>query len=280
MVSTAAKKTAEKVAAGKTKTKSVARRRPTPAAVVQNPDVMFMQVLEKAVLNPDVDIDKMERLLVVQERIIDKRSEQAFSVSMMEAQKDMPIVCRDKENTQTHSRYSSYEGILKAGKPVYTSQGFSLMFYETDAPNEEDVRVCVDVMHVDGHTKKLHVDVPLDNTGMQGSVNKTKTHGKGSSFSYGRSYLMRMIFNIATGDDDDGNAAGGAPVIPLITDEELTLLRKTLTDAGIDVERFETWIKRAAKVDSLEELNANGFATAMQRAETMAKQMENDRDNS
>lgn len=36
----------------------------------------------------------------------------------------------------------------------------------------------------------------------------TKTHAMGSGVSYGMRYLLRMIFNLAIDQDDDGNAAG------------------------------------------------------------------------
>jgi hypothetical protein len=43
----------------------------------------------------------------------------------------------------------------------------------------------------------------------------TRTHATGSAFSYGKRYLLIGMFNLAIGDDDDGNAAGrrGPPPI-------------------------------------------------------------------
>ena len=43
---------------------------------------------------------------------------------------------------------------------------------------------------------------------MKGTQNKTATHAFGSTMSYGRRYLKLMIFDVATTDEDDGNAAG------------------------------------------------------------------------
>jgi len=63
--------------------------------------------------------------------------------------------------------------------------------------------------HSAGHTRKYWVDLPLDQAGIKGTVNKTPMHATGSTFSYGRRYLVVMIFNISViGEDDDGVAAG------------------------------------------------------------------------
>ena len=51
--------------------------------------------------------------------------------------------------------------------------------------------------------------MPADGKGAQGRDVMTRTHATGSAVSYGRRYLLLMIFNIAVGgEDDDGNAAG------------------------------------------------------------------------
>jgi hypothetical protein len=51
--------------------------------------------------------------------------------------------------------------------------------------------------------------MPVDGKGARGGDVMTKTHAMGSGISYGMRYLLRMIFNLAIDQDDDGNAAGG-----------------------------------------------------------------------
>ena len=67
-------------------------------------------------------------------------------------------------------------------------------------------------MHEAGHTKRYHVDLPIDSTGIKGSVNKTGVHANGSTYSYARRYLTMMIFNVVlTNEDNDGNVDGDQP---------------------------------------------------------------------
>jgi len=166
--------------------------------------------------------------------VLSREAEKAFNQDMIACQEEMPVIPKDKKNDQTHSSYSSYETILKWAKPIYTKYGFSVLFYEEDSSLEGNIRVSADVMHKSGHTKKVHTDIPMDDKGAKGTVNKTQTHAKGSSISYGRNYLMRMIFNIPTGDEDDGNTAGARP----ISTEQLESIGKEIYDSHADLEKF------------------------------------------
>ena len=149
--------------------------------------------------------EHLEKMMDLQERWEANEARKSFHDSMTEAQKNMPVVPRDKENKQTKSMYSSHEAIVKMAKPIYTDAGFSLMFYEGETSKEKHIRVMCDIRHEKGHMESRFIDLPLDLTGIQGSVNKTGIHGAGSTISYGRRYLTCMIFNIPTGDDNDGN---------------------------------------------------------------------------
>lgn len=170
----------------------------------------IIQVIERAALNPDVDVDKMERLLSMQERILERQAEQSFNDSMRQAQIAMPTIDKDADNQQTNSKYARYESMNRAIKPIYTEHGFSLQFGTDDSPLDAHIRIICDVSHSGGHTKRFHYDLPPDGAGIKGTVNKTGVHASASTVSYGKRYLAAMIFNLTIGgEDDDGNAAGG-----------------------------------------------------------------------
>jgi len=170
----------------------------------------LMGVIERAALDPNVDIDKMERLLGMQERIVAKQAEQAFTTAMCAAQSEMPMIPRDGINNQTGSAYSYFETILKRITPIYTLHGFSLSFGTGVADIEGEHRVTCDVSHREGHSKQFHLDLALDDQGIKGTKNKTAVHATGSTNSYARRYLTLMIFNLATGDDNDGQQGDDA----------------------------------------------------------------------
>lgn len=185
-------------------------------AVVKTPEqpaseaTALIQVIERAASNPDIDVEKMERLFALHERILARNAELAFNEAMSAAQAEMPQVERDAQNQQTNSWYAKLETLNEAAVPIYTKHGFSLSFGEQDCPKEGHIRIVCHCSHKAGHTRLYHGDVPLDLAGIKGNPNKTQTHAFGSTNSYGRRYLTLLIFNIVMADeDDDGQEAGG-----------------------------------------------------------------------
>ncbi|WP_163557539.1 ERF family protein [Halomonas sp. NO4] len=197
-----------------------------PPEAARNSSVLH--IIERAATDPNVDIDKMERLLQMQEKILAEQAHIAFHQAMNRAQEEMRPVVRDAENNQTHSRYTRLETIDRSIRPIYTRHGFSLSFGTGDCPYEGYIRVTCDVAHVDGHIDHKKVDMPLDTQGFKGNQNKTATHAHGSTMSYARRYLTLLIFNLAMADeDDDGNAAGGEPAV---TETQSAQLKAKLED--------------------------------------------------
>jgi hypothetical protein len=174
----------------------------------ENQEVVVLNTLQHA-LEKGVDADSLEKLLNMQERVLDRQSEQAYAQSMVEVQMKMPAITQNCTNEQTRSSYSDMGQILKQITPVYTAAGFAVSFGNGKAQEANEVRVTCDVMHSQGHSKPYYIDIPLDMAGIKGQVNKTAVHGTASAISYGQRYLIKLIFNLNTTDDDDGNAAGG-----------------------------------------------------------------------
>jgi hypothetical protein len=178
-----------------------------PATLAPEAATIF-SIIERAARDQSVDIDKMERLISMQERMQAKAAELDFDNAMAEAQAAMKTVRKDANNPQTRSKYASFAALDKAIRPIYTKHGFSLSFSTADGAPADCVRIVCKVAHRGGHRERPHLDMPTDGKGAKGADVMTKTHAMGSGIMYGRRYLLNMIFNIATGDDD-GNAAGG-----------------------------------------------------------------------
>jgi len=173
----------------------------TPEAAANN----IVAVIERAATNPDVDIEKMERLLAMQERIMDREAEMAFNDALNQCQRDIPTVFKAAQNADNKSRYAKLEAVDEAIRPFYVKHGFSLSFGSRSA--EGGVTVTCKVSHRGGHSREYELTGALDSTGMKGGATKTAIQGLGSSVSYLRRYLTCMIFNvILTDEDNDGQA--------------------------------------------------------------------------
>jgi hypothetical protein len=165
-------------------------------------------MIAQAARDGSADVDKLERLILMKERIENKRDEALFNSAMASAQAEMSTVALDSANRQTSSRYASYAALDKAIRPIYSRHGLALTFDTGDGAPENYVRVVCDVL-CGGFSRRYHIDMPADGIGAKGGMVMTRTHATGSAITYGQRYLLKLIFNVSTGDvDDDGNAAG------------------------------------------------------------------------
>jgi hypothetical protein len=194
----------------------------------------LINVIARAASDPNVDVDKMERLLGMQERVMASNAERAFNVAMAAAQKEMPQIKRGGKNAQTNSTYAELDAMSEAMSPVIAKHGFALSFGTDVSPLPNHYGVTCTVMHIGGHSKLYRADVPADLTGMKGTPNKTNTHAFGSTLSYGRRYLKMLIFDVATTDDDGRAAASGER----ITDSQINTLETLITQSRADRIKF------------------------------------------
>ncbi|ART63151.1 ERF family protein [Kushneria marisflavi] len=162
----------------------------------------IIQVIERAALNPDVDIDKMERLLQMQERVLDRQSLMAYSSAMAAMQTELPSIAERGKGNNSH--YATLEDIVDTVRPILQRHGFAVSF--RIQTQERGIQITGVLMHRDGHREETSMLLPADVSG-----NKNAVQAFGSSTSYGKRYVLCALLNITTrGQDDDGHAA--API--------------------------------------------------------------------
>lgn len=218
----------------------------------------LMEVISRAASDPTVDVNKLERLMAMAERMEAQRAERAFNESMKAAQEEMPRILRDASNSSSNSKYARLETVAKKVTPIITKHGFSISFGTDTSPLAGHYRITAIVSHIGGHSRPYFADVPTDMTGMKGNQNKTATHGFGSTMSYGRRYLTLLIFNITlVNEDDDGQQSGGAEPI---TDEQIATLQEMMEKADADPEKFAKYMG----VESLKDITTKNHGRALE----------------
>lgn len=203
-----------------------------PQAVARPANETPLAMFERMASDPSVDVDKFERLMQMRERELARVAREHFNAAMSKAQSEMRRVAADANNPQTRSKYASYAALDRELRPVYTDNGFGLSFDTGEAALPDYVRVLCHVTHAGGHSHTYHVDMPADGKGAKGGDVMTKTHAVGAAMSYGMRYLLKMIFNVAVGEDDnDGNEpAKPRPPAPTGFADWLTDLEATADD--------------------------------------------------
>lgn len=189
----------------------------------------LLAVIARAAADPATDVDKMQRLLTMHREMQQQQAEADFNAAMARVQSNMGRIGTDRRNNQTHSDYATYAKLDRALRPLYSAEGFALSFGTDPAEKDDVVRVTCHVSHTAGFTRKVLIDMPADGKGAKGNDVMTKTHATGSATQYGMRYLLKMIFNVAIGEeDDDGNGASNrtrvVPTSPVDSEQRRKLV--------------------------------------------------------
>jgi len=157
----------------------------------------IMQMIERVVLNQDADMDKLDKMLDMQERILNRNAKQAFTADLAAMQAELPLVGKLGEG-HNKAKYARLEDINEAIRPTLQKYGFAVTFRTKQG--EKTLTVTAILSHRMGHSEETDLILPLDTSGSKNAVQAV-----GSTISYGKRYALSLLLNISTGDDVDGN---------------------------------------------------------------------------
>lgn len=213
---------------------------PAPAAEEGNSSMLAM--IERVAMSPDVPIDRLERLLDMQERLEGRQREEAFRRAFATMQADLPEigkreVIRDKQG-RVRSTYADWADVNSQIRPVLGRYGFGLSFEQevisTEQPNQRFARVTAILTHAEGHERRsMPLDVPIDADAFMNAAQKVA-----SAVSYGKRYTAGSLLNLTFRDvkeDDDGTGTSAPATIDADTYREL---RDKLAEAERDEAKF------------------------------------------
>ena len=184
-----------------------------------------LEVIARAVMEPTIDVEKMERLLAMQERVLADDRRTQFFASLARLTEKLPEI--NKGGESHHGRYARLEDIDRAIRPLIAAEGFALSFDSGQV--DGGVLVTCRLSHSGGHEESKRIHLPVDKSG-----SKNGAQAVISTVSYGRRTLTKMFFNlIEVGEDDDGNG-GSEP----ITGEQSANLQGMAEEYGADLGKF------------------------------------------
>lgn len=163
-----------------------------------------VSMFERLARDPEVDVEKMERLIAMQRDVAAQQAKMAYTQAFAEMQGELPEIPKiGKSNT---GRYAKFEHIQRAVRPILERHGFALSFRY---PKGDGVGVTAVLSHVEGHSEETTMFAPADTSG-----NKTGIHAMASTSSYLKRYTAAALLNIVAVDEDDDAASAEAPEPP------------------------------------------------------------------
>lgn len=226
---------------------------------------VLIQVIERAARDPSVDIERMERLLAMHERLVERQAKAAYAAALARLQPKLPIIRERGEiknnSGNVQSRYALWEDIVGVITPLLASENFSLSFRTGN--KEQRIQVTGVLTHAEGHSEETMLDLPADISG-----NKNAVQAVASSVSYGKRYTAGALLNLRMGAlDDDGQSANTGPKLNA---DQVAQVERRLKEANVDRAGFlEFW-----QVSSVEQIQVCNFALIMQRLDKAASRID------
>lgn len=193
--------------------------------------VTAVSAFERMAADPNVSVDKLERLIAMQERINAHEARAAFNIAFTALQAELPEITEKGQikgkNGDIRSTYAKLEDVQAAIKPLLKQHQFSIR-HRTEWPDEKPniIRIVGILSHAQGHSEESAFEAPMDK-----SEFRTDIQSMGSTVSYGRRYTTLDLLNITTrGADKDGAAKG--PDAPEGYQEWIDGLKK-IADKGL-----------------------------------------------
>jgi hypothetical protein len=199
---------------------------PSPAA---SEAAALISMIERAAADPSVDIDRIERMYAMYERATARSAQSAYLSALAKARAEMPtIVKRGEISTNqkavdgkpagkvAQSTFAKWEDVVETILPVMQRHDLVLTF-RTEQPGLDRVSVTAVLSHVDGHSERSQMALPIENSG-----SKNNAQGWGSSVSYGKRYTAFALLNLV-GRDEDNDGAGADP--ETVSEEQAIQLR-------------------------------------------------------
>lgn len=213
-----------------------------------------LALLREMALNKDVDADKMDKMLSMHLRVMDKQAEIDFTQALTRMKPKLPkiekngmIVFTDKNGLERRTPHAKYEDIQAAIDPFLAEEGFSLSF-DTEFQATHPTIIKCTLSHRGGHSKTISMPLPLDSSG-----SKNNLQAMGSTVRYGKRYLVDMMFDlIILGKDNDGADAGGIIDTEQAVEIDLLLARAKLSP--------KKWLEKTVKVADVRDIKARDYS--------------------
>lgn len=235
---------------------------PTPATLLQ------------IAVSQGADIAKLEKLMELQERWEANEARKAYALAMAAFKAENLTIRKNKRVHFTSSKgttdykHATLDNVVAVVAAGLAKHGL-MHTWRTEQANGK-IRVTCIITHEKGHAEETSLECAADESG-----NKNSIQAIGSAVSYLQRYTLLAATGTATGEDDDGRAAG-KPVqtTKLASADDIAQIRDLIKNIGGD-ERKTCGFFHIAKLEDLPADKVSRVIAALQ-AKIPAKPVEQD----
>jgi len=194
------------------------------------------------------DLATIEKFMDLKERQDATEAKKAYISAMSKFRSDCPSIVKTKQGH--NSKFAGLAETVDQLKSLLSSCGLSHSWKTEQTENKITV-TCI-VTHIGGHCESTALTSDPETSGSKNSIQAI-----GSAVEYLKRYTFFAILGLSSGDEDND---GGKPV-ELITEEMANILDAKIEENEIDREKFNSWLKRDLKVNSIEGVSMQAYKT-------------------
>lgn len=199
----------------------------------------LMKIIEKASMDPQFDVAKLEKLLDMRERWERDEARKAYNEAFAQFKAEAITIIKNREVTAgplSGKKYAELFSVVNAVTPALSRYGLSHSWKIAD--EKDMISVTCTLRHVLGHSESVTMTAPPDTGGAKNAI-----QARASALTYLERYTLKAVCGIAEqGDDTDGNG-------------------------GMDVDTYASYLKAIDEAKTVDELFSE-FKAAYKAAES------------
>lgn len=193
------------------------------------------QAMIKHALSKGADLDKLEKLLTLQERWEANEARKAYNAAMAAFKANPPKIEKDRTvSFKTTAGTTTYNHATLANVTEKISSELSKYGLSASWTTKQNgaVSVTCRITHIKGHSEETTLTAPADVSGSKNAIQAI-----GSTITYLERYTLLALTGLATSDmDDDGQAAG--PAVEYISDDDCHKVMDLIAAKNVDIAKF------------------------------------------
>ena len=214
------------------------------------------------------DLDKLEKLLTLQERWEANEAKKAYQQAMAKFKANPPKIEKDKKVGYTTQKgtvgysHASLANVTEKISKELSKYGLSASWL----PKQNgSVFITCKITHEKGHSEEATLSAPADTSGSKNSIQAI-----GSTITYLERYTLLALTGLATHDMDDDSAAGGTEYI---SDKQLSEITDMVDNIPIDKDKFLKYleVEELAKIPLSMHMKAMAALKASQKRKEAKK---------
>lgn len=199
----------------------------------------------KIAVTGGADLEKLEKLLELQERWDRNEAKKAYHKAMAAFKANPPTIIKDKKVSfstsrgQTAYNHASLQNVCTEINKSLSQHGLSSSWRVNQ---NGSVSVTCRITHELGHSEETTLTAPADDSG-----SKNKIQQIGSTITYLERYTLLALVGLATRDQDDDGQVSDSDSTP-VSEEKMISLREWMLSKNVNDEKLLKWLK----IDSMD----------------------------